>query len=127
MPTITILYAGLLGLISIALAVIIGRVRGRTGVSIGDGGNAEVIVAMRRQANFVEIVPLALILIGLLELNGVGNGAVHGLGAGLFIARICHAIGYGTNDSLTTLRIIGAAGSTLITLIASIWAISVFF
>jgi hypothetical protein len=29
MPTITILYAGLLGLISVALAVVIGRVRGR--------------------------------------------------------------------------------------------------
>lgn len=127
MPTITILYAGLLGLLSVALAVVIGRVRGRTGVSIGDGGNVEVVVAMRRHANFVEIVPLALILIGLLELNGVGNGAIHGLGAGLVVARICHAIGYGTNDSLITLRIIGAAGSTLITLIASIWAISIFF
>ena len=29
MPTITILYAGLLGRISVALAVVIGRVRGR--------------------------------------------------------------------------------------------------
>ena len=29
MPTISILYAGLLGLISVALAVISGRVRGR--------------------------------------------------------------------------------------------------
>jgi uncharacterized membrane protein YecN with MAPEG domain len=127
MPTITILYAGLLGLISIGLAVTIGRVRGRTGVSIGDGGNVEVVVAMRRHANFVEVVPLALILIGLLELNGVGNAAIHGLGAALVVARICHAIGYSTSDSLLTLRIIGAAGSTLITLIASIWAISVFF
>jgi hypothetical protein len=127
MPTITVLYAGLLGLISIAIAVVVGRVRGKVDVSIGDGGNVELIAAMRRHSNFVEVVPLALILIGLLELNGVGSSAIHGLGAGLVVARICHAVGYGTNESLLTLRIIGAAGSTLITLIASIWAITVFF
>jgi hypothetical protein len=38
-----------------------------------------------------------------------------------------HAIGYGNNDSLVALRIMGAAGCTLIALIASIWAITVFF
>ena len=127
MPAITILYAGLLGLISIAIAVTTGRVRGQAGVSVGDGGNIELIAAMRRHANFVEVVPLALILIGLLEMNGVGSSAIHGLGGGLVVVRICHAIGYGTGDSLVTLRIIGAAGSTLITLVASVWAITVFF
>ncbi len=127
MPAVTILYAGLLGLISVAIAIVVGRVRGKADVSIGDGGNVDLIAAMRRHANFVEVVPLALILIGLLELNGVGKSAIHGLGASLVIARLCHAVGYGTNDSLVTLRIVGAAVSTLIILVASIWAITVFF
>jgi uncharacterized membrane protein YecN with MAPEG domain len=112
---------------SIAIAVAVGRIRAKSDISVGDGGNIEVIAAMRRHANFVEVVPLALILIGLLELNGVGSSAIHGLGAGLVAARICHAVGYGTNDSLSSLRIMGAVGSTLVTLIASIWAIVVFF
>jgi len=60
-------------------------------------------------------------------MNGVGSTVIHGLGGGLGVARICHAIGYGTDDSLVALRIVGAAGSTLITLIASIWAITIFF
>lgn len=127
MPTVTTFYAGLLGLMSVAIAIVVGRVRGKADVSIGDGGNVDLIAAMRRHANFVEVVPLALILIGVLELNGVGKSAIHGLGASLVIARLCHAVGYGTNDSLVTLRIFGAAVSTLIILVASIWAITVFF
>jgi len=127
MPVITALYAGLLGLMSITIAVVAGRARGKADVSIGDGGNIELIAAMRRHANFVEVVPLALILVGLLELNGVGDGAIHGLGASLVVARLCHAIGYGTSESLVVLRAIGAGGSTLVLLVASIWAITVFF
>jgi uncharacterized membrane protein YecN with MAPEG domain len=127
MPAITALYGGLLGLLGIAIAVVVGRVRGATGISIGDGGNIELIVAMRRQANFVEFVPLSLILIGLLELNGVGNTAIHALGAGLLIARLCHAIGFRSDESMMIFRQIGAIGSTLLLAIASIWGITIFF
>jgi uncharacterized membrane protein YecN with MAPEG domain len=127
MPAITALYGGLLGLLGIAIAVVVGRVRGATGISIGDGGNIELIVAMRRQANFVEFVPLSLILIGLLELNGVGSIAIHALGAGLLIARLCHAIGFRSDESMMIFRQIGAIGSTLLLAIASIWGITIFF
>ena len=125
-PTITALYAGLLGLMSIVIAVLVGRVRGTSGISIGDGGNLELTTAMRRHANFVEFVPLALILIGLLEMNGVTSNAIHGLGAGLVVARACHAYGFRPDGSLGIFRTIGAVGSTLIIFVASIWAITVF-
>ncbi|HEB90606.1 MAG TPA: glutathione S-transferase [Deltaproteobacteria bacterium] len=127
MAHVTALYAGLLGLLAIALALAVGRLRNSEQVSIGDGGNLELIAAMRRHANFVEFVPLTLILIGLLETNGVSAGAIHGLGASLLLARVCHAVGYGTNESLMTFRIIGAAGSTLVLAVASIWSVAVFF
>jgi uncharacterized membrane protein YecN with MAPEG domain len=127
MPAITALYAGLLGLLAIAIAVAIARVRGSTGISIGDGGNLEVIAAMRRHANFVEFVPITLILIGLLELNGVGSTTIHIMGATLFVSRVSHAIGYGTSESLGVFRAIGAMGSTLLLAVASVWAITVYF
>ena len=57
--------AGLLGLLAVALLSNVGRVRGKTKIFIGDGGNTELITAMRAQANFVENVPLGLILIWL--------------------------------------------------------------
>jgi uncharacterized membrane protein YecN with MAPEG domain len=127
MPAITALYAGLLGLVAIAIAMVIARVRGSTGISVGDGGNLELIAAMRRHANFIEFVPMTLILIGLLELNGVGSTAIHVMGGTLFVSRVSHAIGYGTNESLQVFRAIGAMGSTLLLAVASIWAIIIYF
>ena len=58
----------------------VGRVRAATGISIGDGGNIEVVAAMRRHVNLIEFVPLSLILIGLLEMNGVAPTVIHGRG-----------------------------------------------
>jgi len=127
MPAITALYAGLLGLMAIGIALAVGRARGSSGVSIGDGGNLEVITAMRRHANFVEFVPITLLLIGLLELNGVGGTAIHGLGGGLVLVRLSHAIGFRADESLQILRAIGAGGSVLILLISSVWCITLFF
>lgn len=124
MPSITLLYAGLLGILSIVIALSVGKARGSTGISIGDGGNAEVITAMRRHANFVEFVPLTLILIALLELNGVGGNVIHGLGAGLLFARVCHALGFGAEGGLKHLRTVGALGSTLVIAVASVWSIA---
>lgn len=61
MPIVTALYAGLLGLISIGVAFPAGSLRGRLNVSVGDGGNRDLLLAMRRHANFTEWVPLALL------------------------------------------------------------------
>jgi uncharacterized membrane protein YecN with MAPEG domain len=81
---------------------------------------------MRRHANFVEYVPMALILICLLELNGVSNTALHALGAGLVVARICHAVGLSADTINSVPRGIGAAGTALIIVVASIWSITRF-
>ncbi len=126
MPIITAFYAGLLGLLSIAIAFQAGRARARTGISIGDGGNLELIVAMRRHANFVEFVPLGLVLIGALELSGAAPLGLHLLGGGLVLFRISHAVGYKADSAQSLPRGIGAGGSTLVILVASLWAIWMF-
>ncbi len=127
MPVVTLLYAGLLGLMAIAVAVPAGRLRGITGISVGDGGNPDLILAMRRHANFIEFVPIALILIGLLEMNGVSANAIHGLGGALVVFRVCHAFGLKGDNMNNPLRGIGAGGSTLLVIVASVWAIVKFF
>jgi uncharacterized membrane protein YecN with MAPEG domain len=65
MPVVTAFYAGLLGLMTIAVAFPAGSLRGKLNIALGDGGNTDLLLAMRRQANFVEYVPMALILIAL--------------------------------------------------------------
>ena len=127
MPTITALYAGILGLMAVAIAFRCGMLRGRFDVSLGDGGHPELLLAIRRHGNFAEWVPLALILIGILELEGVTARAIHALGAVLVLSRISHAVGLKADAMQSIGRLIGAAGRALVTVVASIWAIVIFF
>lgn len=127
MPQVSILYAGLLGLLSLVISVQTGRLRGKVGASIGDGGSKEMALAMRRHANFVEYVPLALLLVALLEMNGVSPTAIHGLGATLVACRVAHAAGLKADTMNTVGRFIGHAGTFFITLVVSVWAVATYF
>ena len=104
-----------------------GRLRGATKISVGDGGDPDLLLAMRRHSNFVEYVPLALILLGVLEINGVGATPLHVLGASLVVARLCHAVSLRGDTIQGPGRLVGALGTMLITLVASVWAIVTFF
>lgn len=87
--TVTILYGGSLALWFLVLSV---RVvwRRRAGISLGDGGSASMLRAIRGHGNFTEYVPLALILLAALELNGTSLYVLHGLGIALLAGRLLH-------------------------------------
>jgi hypothetical protein len=117
---ITGLYAALQAFVATALVAPVGRLRTKYEVSIHAGGHPDLDVAIRRHANWAEHVPFALLLIGLLELNGGGPGLLHGLGAGLLVARALHPLGLKHETMRSPLRGIGAAGTLLVTLIAAV-------
>lgn len=123
LPTITLLYAGILSLMAIVLGMGAGTIRGKAGISIGDGGMPALHAAMRRHANFVEWVPMILITLGLLEVHGVSATALHSLGAGLVVARVLHAIGLKAETIRSIPRLIGAFGTIIIMAVAAVWAI----
>lgn len=125
-PQVTILYAGLLGLVAIYLSATAGIRRGKTGISLGDGGDQELLLRMRRHANFVENTPLALVLIALLEMQGTSSTAIHWLAGALLLGRVMHIVGFGENVS-NPVRGIGAGLSILVIAVASIWGITTFF
>ena len=87
---ITSLYAGLLALIFLALSARVVAVRGR--VSLGDGGDPEVLRRMRGHANFAEYVPLILVMMALLEYQQIAAWQLHAIGATLVFARVIHGI-----------------------------------
>ncbi len=121
--TITALYAGVLTIIVLGLSFRAGAMRGKKRISIGDGGDMQLLEAVRRHGNAIEYVPLALILLGVLELNGASNAWLHGLGGVLVIARITHAIGLKADNIAHPLRAVGAGGTALMMVVAAGYAI----
>jgi uncharacterized membrane protein YecN with MAPEG domain len=95
-PIVTTLAAAVLGLIFAVLSaqVVAGRFTGKVLLGAGAEDTAnKLFIAVRCQANFAEYVPLALLLIGLIELRTGATLLVQGLAAALVIARIMHPLG----------------------------------
>jgi uncharacterized membrane protein YecN with MAPEG domain len=87
---ITSLYTGILAILFLALSARVVAVRGR--VSLGDGGDPEVLRRMRGHANFAEYVPLILLMMALLEFQHLATWQLHAIGATLVFARLIHGI-----------------------------------
>jgi uncharacterized membrane protein YecN with MAPEG domain len=92
-PATTAFYAGLLALVYLGLSGWVIGARVSENVLFGDGGDDTVLKRVRSHANFSEYVPLALIVIGLLEASGGRHGLVQALLIALLVARILHPIG----------------------------------
>ena len=92
-PAITAFYAALLALIYVGLSmwVIVGRVD--KSALFGDGGDGALARRIRAHANFIEYVPMAIVVIALFEAAGGGAGLVRGLMIALIVVRLMHPIG----------------------------------
>ena len=95
---ITSIYASLSALLIVKLALSVIKLRRKNRVSVGDGGIEELQLAIRTHANAVEWVPITLLLLLTLELNGAPPILIHALGATLLIGRILHAMGLPEKD-----------------------------
>ena len=93
-PTVTMLYTGLLGLLLVVLSF---RVIG--------------------------FVPAALLILLLLELAGENPIALHVFGALLFLSRIAHASGLSKASGTTPGRFGGALVTFLLLIVGSVWLI----
>lgn len=118
---ITALYAALLGLLFIVLSARVSKYRLRGHVSMGDGNVAELGQAIRAHGNFAEYVPLALILLGLLEAQGVSAGFLHALGVMLLLGRVAHAYGMSQPNAVHNARKIGIVLTWLAISITSVY------
>ena len=85
---VTAIYAALLGLMLLVLKFRVIAARRRLLVDVLDGGERDVTRRMRVHGNFAEHVPMALILMAVVELNGAEAWNLHALGVVLLISRI---------------------------------------
>ena len=93
LPAITAFYAGLLGLIFLALTALVSYGRHTYKITDGDGANPRMRQMIRAHANFAEYVPLTLILIALLESTGTAPAIIRTLLIILVVARALHPFG----------------------------------
>jgi len=93
MLIVTSLVAAVLTIIFVRLSFAVIALRRKNKVSLGTGGNVDLERAIRAQGNFAEYVPIAIILIACLELNGAPWWLVAVPGISLTTGRVLHSIG----------------------------------
>jgi uncharacterized membrane protein YecN with MAPEG domain len=118
--SITPIYAALLGLLFVPFTFRVGLYRVGNKINLGDGNDPELLKRIRGQGNFVETVPLALILLILMEVMGASNTWLHALGAALVIGRVLHYLGV-TETGPFIGRPVGMFATMAVYLVASVW------
>ena len=125
MPAVTALYAGLLGLLLIALAVRVSRLRFTLKILLGDGGDARLARAIRAHGNAVEWVLPTLVLLLVGELNRAPALMLHACGLALVVGRLLHAFGVSATAGSSFGRSVGSAlswGALVLLALWDIWA-----
>ena len=107
---LTMLTAGLLGLLIVALGLRVSAIRRSAHVSLGDGGNPLLEQRIRAHGNAVETIPIALILLGLAERALGQPWYLVAMAVVLVIARLIHPIGMAM-PSPNAARMLGILGT----------------
>lgn len=119
--SITPLYVAILALLFIPFTFYVGMYRAKSGIYIGHGNDEEMVRRMRAQANFVETVPLALILLITMEFSGAGSTLLHSLGSVLVIGRTAHYLQLSGILKPLVLRAGGMLLTIAVYLVGTIW------
>lgn len=124
--TLTLLFAACCALLQCALTALVIIRRVQTGIDLLDGGDTQLLRRMRAQGNFSETAPMALLLMALLEMRGLGSAWLIAFGVTLLLGRILHARSLLTNNAAWSRR-----GGMVLTLavisIEAVCALALFF
>ncbi len=114
---ITAFYALPLAIIFLALFFNVASYRSKINLSIGDGGDVGLHERIRKHGNFVEWVPMVMMLMVVAEANRTGSIWLHAAGVLLTLGRVLHPFGLKAGAPTHILRIAGNMGGLLATLI----------
>jgi len=117
MLTISPIYAALNIMLAVGLAYLVVHHRIQNQVGVGDGGHAELGRAIRAHGNLSENAPFALLLLAMVEWNGLPGWQLHALGGAFTVARLAHA--YGILTTTLTPRSMGAVLTTIVLAVLS--------
>ena len=114
--SISIAIAAIFGLFHVIFTLRVGGYRFRSRISLGDGGDPELRNRVRAHGNFIENVPIAVLLILLNDLDGAQDTTLILMGSILIIARITHYLTIATRRLPLVVRplsMIGTLGTIL--------------
>ncbi len=109
----TAIYALPLGAMYLGLWMNISSKRAALKVSIGDGGDKDLLLRIRRHGNFIEWVSIVMIMMILAEGLGAPSFYLHISGALLLIGRVVHVFGLKADNVAHPLRYVGNSASGL--------------
>ncbi|MET0337655.1 MAG: MAPEG family protein [Caulobacter sp.] len=101
------LWVGLHILLLLVLSVRVVRLRRRHKIALGDGGHADLALAIRAFGNATEYAPIGLIGLVIMAQVGAPALAVHLGGLLLFGGRLTHAIGLSNSGGASLPRAVG--------------------
>ena len=116
--SITLVLAAIFGLLHVIFTLRVGDYRFKSKISLGDGGDHELRNRIRAHGNFIENVPIALLLILLNDLDGAADNTLIMLGSILLISRLTHYLTIATRKLPWILRPLSMLG-TLGTIVAA--------
>lgn len=105
---ITALYTALCGLLAVFMAIRVSVTRGKQKVDLGDGGKEIMLRAIRVHGNAMEYIPISLLLLFFLEMQGSAHWFLHICGITLLVSRLAHMQGLMQGSGLTPGRLVGA-------------------
>jgi uncharacterized membrane protein YecN with MAPEG domain len=106
-PTLSALTAGVPVILQMALMLTVVLARRRNRQSIGDGGNLELLAAIRRHGNFAENAAIFVAGFTLLEVLGGNRTLIATMCAAFVVGRISHVVGLSMKKTLNPIRIAG--------------------
>ncbi|WP_162651495.1 MAPEG family protein [Lentilitoribacter sp. Alg239-R112] len=92
MVEITPLYGALTAILMAILSTRAGLMRGKYKIALGDGGNKELALNIRRFGNLSEYAAMVIVLMLLMELNGASAKMLHTYGSIFIALRLIHPI-----------------------------------
>lgn len=113
LPKVTMIYAGLLGVMFFVLSIMVIRLRTatKTGLGHSDDPASPLFRAVRIHGNFAEFVPFILLLMALDEMSGRSQLVMHIFGVALVASRVSHYLGITKSHGKTTGRLVGGMGT----------------
>jgi len=110
---ITGIYASLLTLLLMVLGARVSILRLNTGISLLDGGNKPLAERMRQHANLAESLPMAILLMGIAEVQGASSTYLHAMGLILLVSRLVHPFGISHDNGKLIARPLAATGTAV--------------